>query len=661
MPSNNPSATQSDLFPAPITDKQVSEEQKPFLLSEKTHEQIYSDLVEVSLVGSQASEKPIAVILGGQPGSGKTGLSTIASQSIPKTESYVLINADTFRESHPHYEPLQRQHNYKASYLVDPDVSVWTRRLIADAIREKRNIIIDNTLGGQLNAIEKTLENLKHNGYRTQLHVLSVNERLSKLGIYSRYERQFEQKGYGRFVRMASHDQNYKQISENVEALERNKNLDQITIYGRKTERKEDPTGVSFPHYYLTLYHNQRLSTTKTLDTQTESEHRLTQGWEHHPQAQLALEKERNRVLTVREKQLLDWKASQIFKSRENRGEDSEQMISDLGFSFLTNKDNRPTLLTRKGLNAEYLEYRNIKAELIEAKFPPILTNKTITPYYEKVKEKWVNGVEKNAILIVVPSSSGKNLMPNFLAERLIQDRSDLTKLDASIQVLHKGESKALLHYIDKVKDMRQFKLSVQAVEKLTEAQQQSRPIYIIDDLLTSGGSVVSLKSEIEKHGLKVNGILNIMSKSTYPTSKELGVWFSQIEKFVPDTIHASKQKLNEFKKDFQYIFEQHPRHKFTILSWEIKNKVVTDPYSLIIEEAKALQKLKWVDLKTGVEVKTDTRLEQSDGKEIALQNGLAKDTSLGKGLGNQAETKNIQGQQELEKKDTKLKKGPSL
>ena len=206
-------------------------------LNDSEHSHYYRLIVSELFSGNAPCEQPRAVMLGGQPGSGKTKVRELAMTESPS----VVINADDLRDYHPMYKKLKLSEPERASFLVNEDVSMWTRKLIQQAVEEKRNIIFDSTFGSSdPNMIAATLSQFKENRYETHLWVLAVPAEFSKLGIYLRNEMQLMQTGSGRFVSMKVHDLNFNNIPVNIEMSVKNSLVDQVRIFSRLVEQVDD-------------------------------------------------------------------------------------------------------------------------------------------------------------------------------------------------------------------------------------------------------------------------------------------------------------------------------------------------------------------------------------------------------------------------------------
>lgn len=183
-----------------------------------------------------------AYYLGGQPGSGKTTVREQILNSSINPQNIIVLNTDDLREWHLEYPKLMANPETVniASQLVNHDASIWFNKLKNEAIEKGYDIIFDSTLGtDNIQSFENGINELKGLGYKTELHVLAVPKGISKLGIHLRYEKQVNEKGFGRFVSMLSHDINYKNLSTNVEHLIDKNLFNAVSVYKKKMYKNE--------------------------------------------------------------------------------------------------------------------------------------------------------------------------------------------------------------------------------------------------------------------------------------------------------------------------------------------------------------------------------------------------------------------------------------
>jgi hypothetical protein len=203
-------------------------------LNDRKHACYYQEIVSELFADNPPSDYPRVVLLGGQPGSGKTRMRDLAVDELPS----VVINADDLRDYHPMYKRMKLLEPERASFLVNEDVSLWTRKLIRQAVDERCNIVFDGTFGSSdQNMLRDTLNMFSGNGYESQLWVLSVPAEFSRMGICLRNETQIQQSGTGRFVSMKVHDLNYRNIPANIEMAVKNSQVDRVCIFSRSVEQ----------------------------------------------------------------------------------------------------------------------------------------------------------------------------------------------------------------------------------------------------------------------------------------------------------------------------------------------------------------------------------------------------------------------------------------
>ena len=260
------------MIPTPI--------QEPYLLSKERNQQIFEQRIRNTILPfSSPSSEPHAIFLGGQSGSGKSSLTKyILSSGAFGNERAIIINSDSLREFHPDFVKLQKSDSPRASFLVNPDATIWQQKLITVAINTARNLLLDGTLGGSAEPVLATMNLLREAGYNLHVSILAVPARLSRFGIYERFERQTAQKGSGRWVGLETHDRQYDEIPKTLALLEDKKIVDQIQIYAR-------PVGLSSLQYDNQLKDGQWVQTPNALHALTNARDRV---WTSEEQAAFA-------------------------------------------------------------------------------------------------------------------------------------------------------------------------------------------------------------------------------------------------------------------------------------------------------------------------------------------------------------------------------------
>lgn len=209
------------------------DETNRFRLSPDEHERIFrEEIVPELTAGLRGADRPAAVVLGGQPGAGKSAMQSVAEKGFDSRGGALAIVGDDLRAYHPEYRALLRENDKTAAYNTDRDSGHWVEKLIAYAKEQRFNLVIEGTMRVP-EKVAQTLTDLRGAGYTVEARVIAVNERLSTLGIHQRYEKMVADRGHGRFTVPASHEAAYRAMPGTLEMIERERLADRVAVYGR--------------------------------------------------------------------------------------------------------------------------------------------------------------------------------------------------------------------------------------------------------------------------------------------------------------------------------------------------------------------------------------------------------------------------------------------
>ncbi|WP_316886055.1 zeta toxin family protein [Ralstonia flatus] len=193
-------------------------------------ESAYKDVERDALARTTPQEHPKAILLGGQPGAGKSALAAEAVRELRASGGAVVIDADRMREENPRYKQLSKEDPQNAADRTQKEAGEWATRLTMAAVENRRNLVVDGTMRSPEN-IRDLAARLKDNGYEVEARVLAVNPETSMTRARLRFEEQVAERGTGRFVNKEQHDNAYVGMVESVRALERDKLTDSVRVY----------------------------------------------------------------------------------------------------------------------------------------------------------------------------------------------------------------------------------------------------------------------------------------------------------------------------------------------------------------------------------------------------------------------------------------------
>jgi AAA+ ATPase superfamily predicted ATPase len=287
----------------------LSELVDKYKLSEKIINDIYrNEILPYNLLNKKSADYPRAVLLGGQPGSGKSKLANIAVAETKSSEGVVIIAADNYRNLHPKFEDeIVKLYPQEAPLIVAPVANKWAAMLIKDAVEERKNIIFESALANSYVATSM-IDSFKRAEYKVDLKIMAVKKELSKLGTFLRYESMIKENGWGRAVPPKEHDVRYNNLPGTIYEICKDNKYHNITLYNNLLYFKID----DWKFYPQPISHNSKSPVNDLL-------------------------RERERFLTFNENMLLATKLQMIEKNMMARGEDIS--ILDREFGYLRGAD----------------------------------------------------------------------------------------------------------------------------------------------------------------------------------------------------------------------------------------------------------------------------------------------------------------------------------
>ena len=138
---------------------------------------------------SATSRQPLALLVVGQTGAGKTRLSPslidgMLSARGPEPPAHLI--ADTYKTHHPSYTRLMLTTPHLASPATGPDARKWLALAAREAVRRKLDVMLESACRHPEDFIQ-LVRIFSEGGYRVEVVVMAVPEALSRLGILVRF------------------------------------------------------------------------------------------------------------------------------------------------------------------------------------------------------------------------------------------------------------------------------------------------------------------------------------------------------------------------------------------------------------------------------------------------------------------------------------------
>ncbi len=174
---------------------------------------------------SSAQDHPRVVLVGGQPGAGKSAGGELVRDELKAQGGFVHVDADRMRER----IPLGTARLPSSETQADAGRLANALRLMA--IEARRNIVEEGTFRNP-QSVQRFVDRLQEQGYKVEMVVVATSREESLLGIYQRHERQHQVGNPNpRFVTEDYHDAAMQGFSATVSQLAHQ--LDRLRIINR--------------------------------------------------------------------------------------------------------------------------------------------------------------------------------------------------------------------------------------------------------------------------------------------------------------------------------------------------------------------------------------------------------------------------------------------
>ena len=201
-------------------------------------EQIVNNIFLNESKHAERKSHPIAFIVGGQPGAGKTRL-IASSNSFLKGNCFVIDN-DIYRSAHPLRQEIYDNYPELFTALTDQLSFAVTPRMIDLGIENKINIILHQTLKNNV-IVDNAISKLKRNGYIVVVRALAVSDLESKMSMIERFQYEAKTTGIHRWVPMKNHDIAYNGMPETLDYMHKSNLCDIIEVSKRNDLQELEP------------------------------------------------------------------------------------------------------------------------------------------------------------------------------------------------------------------------------------------------------------------------------------------------------------------------------------------------------------------------------------------------------------------------------------
>ena len=194
-------------------------------------EDVVQEELGLAMAKYQAQPHPVAILLAGQPGAGKTELSSMLIHGLGGNA--VFINGDDYRRFHPHYRELYRAFGSDSVQMMSPFSNRVTERLIDEFSNRGVNMVIEGT-GRTVEVPRSTAELLTRKGYTAEMAVIAVRPEISLISTLRRFYQMNERGTIPRATAISAHDAIVDVLPGNLDRLNSSPSIVRLSIWDRE-------------------------------------------------------------------------------------------------------------------------------------------------------------------------------------------------------------------------------------------------------------------------------------------------------------------------------------------------------------------------------------------------------------------------------------------
>jgi UDP-N-acetylglucosamine kinase len=205
---------------------------------------VVNDEIELAAELYSPSQHPQAILLAGQPGAGKTELSSMLLPSLDGNA--VLINGDEYRRYHPNYRQLFRAFGAESVSMTSPFSGEVTEKLIQELSDRRLHLMIEGT-GRTVDVPRKTAEQLAGKGYTVRMAVIAVRPEISLISTVLRFYEMSQRGTLPRATALEAHDRVVAVLPGNLNELAAVPAISGIVIWTREQKKVFESKTASEP------------------------------------------------------------------------------------------------------------------------------------------------------------------------------------------------------------------------------------------------------------------------------------------------------------------------------------------------------------------------------------------------------------------------------
>lgn len=178
---------------------------------------IFTDtIIPISFGDCALSTDPLLVLVGAQPGAGKSRAGAAIRQQ--SRQHLVEIIGDDLRPYHPHFQDLLALHPAAMPDGTAQAAGAWVERSIRYAAEHQISALVEGTFRNPQVPLG-TARRFREQGFRVEVHLIAVAPEVSRLSIADRFVTGTQLNGAARFTSVDAHNLAFDALPDTLRAL----------------------------------------------------------------------------------------------------------------------------------------------------------------------------------------------------------------------------------------------------------------------------------------------------------------------------------------------------------------------------------------------------------------------------------------------------------
>ncbi|MBM7167555.1 zeta toxin family protein [Streptomyces sp. G44] len=205
------------------------------MLPARESQAVLKDVILPAATASAVRQtRPVVVIVGGQPGAGKTKVADLVQAALNQRGGAVRIGRDLFKAAHRHYAAALAADVRTAGARVRPDTSRW-QSAVEEYVRDHSlDAVVESALA-DADDFRTSSAAYRRSRHRIEVVALATAEAWSQLGILDRFLTEATTGAGGRYVSWANHGACAEGMLATLAVIEAEQLADRITVVTRES------------------------------------------------------------------------------------------------------------------------------------------------------------------------------------------------------------------------------------------------------------------------------------------------------------------------------------------------------------------------------------------------------------------------------------------